>query len=505
MTVKPLKVFLLLILVQGLLALFIWLVPSGKLPINFIVPYLNDTVDFKIKFLSEDKALHPENIKYADIHKIITTKNIEVAKSGDSLLPDTFRLANAKIVIHQPADSIISKLLDFKYKIEYPAKQDRLLQPFFASLDSLPVTKKLIRVFHYGDSQIEADRITSTLRRKFEAIFSGSGSGILPVMEVVDVRTSWRIKQSDNWVKYAIYGGLYKNCTSKDYGPAACVFHIAKDSAHPQNKIRTGWVTYSREGKSLSKSNNFQEINFYYGNVTANTQIKVYFDSKLKFSDSLARGSGFRIKTWPIAEIPVEVKIEITSESTPDVYGVSFDSQAGITFDNVPMRGSSGTDFNRLNNAYLCTELNLMNTQMLIFQFGVNVVPNVVANYDFYQNWYYKVLNNFRKQYPKACILVIGVSDMSTNEDGNYVSYPNIELIREAQKKAAFKAGCAFWDLYAAMGGHNSMPSWVNADPPLASPDYTHFNPKGAEIIGNLLFDAIISEYYSYKKVNSKM
>jgi len=498
--VKPLKVFFLLLLVQGILAAFIWLVPAGRLPVHFVVPYFRDTVDFKIKFLSEDKALHPQDIKYADINTV-TTKGIETTKGAEGLQPDTFHLASAKIIIHTPADSVINKLLDFQYKIEYPEKQDHLLRPFFASLDSLPRTKKLLRVFHYGDSQIEADRITSTLRRKFESIFSGSGSGILPVMEVVDVRTSWRIKQSDNWLKYAVYGGLYKKYDSRNFGPAASVFRIAKDSTHPGIKTRTAWITYSRVGKSLSRSNNFQEINFYYANITAPTQIKVYFDGKLTFSDTLGITNEFSIKTWAIDKIPGEVKIEITSEASPDVYGVSFDSQAGITFDNVPMRGSSGTEFNRLNNFYLCSELKKMNTDLIIFQFGVNVVPNVLGNYDFYENWYFKVLKNFRQQYPGASILVVGLSDMSTNDDGNYVSYPNIELIRNAQRNAAFRAGCAFWDLYAAMGGHNSMPSWVNADPPLASPDYIHFNPRGAEIIGNLLFDAIISDYYSYRKM----
>lgn len=506
--VKPIRIVLLLLVVQALLGAFIFCVPSGKLPVHFVLPYLNDTVDFKIKFLSEDRLLHPQEVKYADIKNIITTKGLPGIKSTDTmqeaLQPDTFHRSNIKITINQPADSIINKLLEFKYKIEYPEKQDNLLTPFFASLDSLPKTKKLIRVFHYGDSQIEADRITNTLRRKFEQIFSGSGSGILPVMEVVDVRTSWKIKQSDNWVKFAIYGGLYKNYDCKEYGPAVSTFRFTKDSVHAEKKITNAWVSYSRVGKSLQKTNNFQAINFYYGNVKTLTHVKVYFDNTLKFTDTLGITNEFRIKTWPVSDIPMEVKIEFSAEKSPDIYGVSFDSQAGVTFDNIPMRGSSGTDFNKMNTSYLCGELKKMNTGMIIFQFGVNVVPNVVESYDFYENWYYKTLKNFRVQYPQASVLVIGVSDMSTNEDGNYTSYPNIEKIREAQRKAAFRAGCAFWDLYTAMGGHNSMPSWVNSDPPLASPDYTHFNPRGAEIIGNLVYNALMSDYYTYEKSKKK-
>lgn len=92
-------------------------------------------------------------------------------------------------------------------------------------------------------------------------------------------------------------------------------------------------------------------------------------------------------------------------------------------------------------------------------------------------------------------IIVIGVSDVSRNGANGLESYPNIELIRDAQKSAAFAAGCAFWDMYEAMGGKNSMPSWVNANPALAQKDYTHFNPYGARIIGEMFYRALMIEY----------
>jgi hypothetical protein len=42
-------------------------------------------------------------------------------------------------------------------------------------------------------------------------------------------------------------------------------------------------------------------------------------------------------------------------------------------------------------------------------------------------------------------------------------------------KKAAFKSGAAFWDMYKAMGGENSMPSWVFAEP-AGIERFVHFN-----------------------------
>jgi hypothetical protein len=96
----------------------------------------------------------------------------------------------------------------------------------------------------------------------------------------------------------------------------------------------------------------------------------------------------------------------------------------------------------------------------------------------------------------------MGVTDMSRKEGGQYESYPNIPKIRDAQKNAAFRAGCAFWDSYQAMGGKNSMPSWVFADPPLARKDFTHFTYKGSVVISKMFYKALIRDYRKYKQEN---
>jgi lysophospholipase L1-like esterase len=44
------------------------------------------------------------------------------------------------------------------------------------------------------------------------------------------------------------------------------------------------------------------------------------------------------------------------------------------------------------------------------------------------------------------------------------------------------------------MGGANSMPNWVNANPPLASKDYVHFNDQGAKKVAQLFTDALLDE-----------
>jgi hypothetical protein len=89
---------------------------------------------------------------------------------------------------------------------------------------------------------------------------------------------------------------------------------------------------------------------------------------------------------------------------------------------------------------------------------------------------------------------------MSTKVKDKYVTYELLPSVVEALKKAAISTGSGYWDMYEAMGGHNSMPGWVNAKPELAAPDYVHFTPRGSALISNMFYNAFMLEYNNYLK-----
>jgi hypothetical protein len=181
-----------------------------------------------------------------------------------------------------------------------------------------------------------------------------------------------------------------------------------------------------------------------------------------------------------------------------DFYGISLESDTGVTVDNIPMRGSSYINLNKANFNNLKKQLDNLNVGLIIYQFGINIVPNILSNYDFYEKLMSNELVLLKKLMPNAAILVIGISDMCYFKNDVYQSYPNLELIKQAQKNAAFANNCAFWDLQEVMGGPNSMLNWVNAQPPLAQPDHAHFSPIGSKIIGKKLSKAIHQDYEDY-------
>jgi hypothetical protein len=45
------------------------------------------------------------------------------------------------------------------------------------------------------------------------------------------------------------------------------------------------------------------------------------------------------------------------------------------------------------------------------------------------------------------------------------------------------------------MGGENSMARWYRARPQLGGADLTHPTPRGAEVLGDMLSDAVVLAY----------
>ena len=62
------------------------------------------------------------------------------------------------------------------------------LSAFYQSLDSTDMMP--IRVVHYGDSQIEEDRITSVLREHLQKQYGGGGVGLIPLHQTIPTATT---------------------------------------------------------------------------------------------------------------------------------------------------------------------------------------------------------------------------------------------------------------------------------------------------------------------------
>jgi len=351
---------------------------------------------------------------------------------------------------------------------------------------------------HYGDSQIEGDRMSSLIRYRLQKQFGGMGIGLQPAVQLYGYQLSLRHTASDNWTRYTSFGKVDSTLEHNRYGAlgsfARFTPHIT-DSLISDSVLYEAWIDIEQSKRAYSLSRVFKRCRLYYGNMTQPVFYELYSDGELYDADFMEVAEGLQVKQWDFQECPQKMRLKFASAASPDFYGFSLDDNTGISLDNIPMRGSAGLVFTKIDGDLLKQMYDTLGVKCLLLQFGGNVVPYIAENYTYYEKWFYNQLKELKALVPGLTIVVIGVADMSVKEKDVFVSYPNLENIRDALKSAAFSADCPYWDMYEAMGGKNSMPSWVFAEPSLATSDFVHLNERGARVIAEMFYNALMHDY----------
>ncbi|MGM0613427.1 MAG: GDSL-type esterase/lipase family protein [Bacteroidota bacterium] len=481
--IKPKHTLLVLIAVFMLLGLVSLVIPEDGWKVNKHIT---------INFPTFNSLINPENPDYKDISQIIN-------KHTDTTSLNVIDTTNSKTdTIRANADS----LQKITHKLTMTSEGRDKLRNFFNKLSSTSNSSKPVRVWHYGDSQIESGRITSFLRERLQSAFGGQGPGLLPV-NPVSQKLSWRMHPDGNWERHTLFGKTDTTLPHHRFGPLLSINRFApfhNDSIPNDSLIYEGSVNIKNSFQGYKHTHQYQKAVLHYGNNYRPVQVKVTDKEKeLIHKDSLSPTIN-KYKMWQIPVDPgkEEFTLHFSGYDSPDFYGLSLESSNGVIVDNIPLRGSSGLIFTRINYNYYLQQLKQFDVDLIILQFGVNMVSDEREDFSYYEQWIYNQLNTLKKMHPEMPVIVIGLSDMAQKAGTNYKSYESVSKIRDALKNATQRAGYCFWDLYEAMGGENSMPSWVFAEPPLANKDFTHFNYRGARIISNMFYNALMFEYQKY-------
>lgn len=383
-------------------------------------------------------------------------------------------------------------------RITYPDNQLEFVSQIRESLQN-----GSCRIIHYGDSQLEGDRISGYLRNRLQGIYGGTGPGFVPIVQVYE-QISANVSHSDNWTRHAYFDPTQEKFTHKKYGAYASLsrftehYEVVDSLLLDSLIIKKASINIGIPTKSYGLLRTFNKIGVHYGNAVAPTTVKVYNDGVLIKSENLIADGSYHKFQINLTATPSNLKIEFESKVSPDFYGLTLDGNKGISLDNVAMRGSSGTIFAGSNAKSFQSMYQQLQPKLLIFQYGGNSVPYLkdsleVAEYTSYLknhiNWVKRKSNN-------ANVIFIGPSDMTTNENGQMKTYPLLPYLNETLEKTCTDNGIAFWNMYQAMGGKNSMQHWVDQD--LAANDYTHFSNSGTKVISELFFLAL------YLDINDK-
>lgn len=441
----------------------------------------------KLHFDFADSQVDTVQTNIADVVEIIgNTSAIEAELKADTttLPADTAVLPQPDTLPAAPAPKPKPARTDrprSRQPIEFADNDEVRLAPFFAALANCQ--NRQVRILHYGDSQIEGDRITGYFRNLMQKKYGGSGPGLMSAVPPVAKSSAIVHSASSNWRVHSIYQKRDTSLHHQRFGIMGSFAQFGGSQA---------WIKFSPSGQAYRSVKKFTQCNIFYGHADSAFTVKGYANGELLWFEDIDPTADTKRLQWNFEQTPTNFRIEFGGSQSPDIYAVSLDSPAGVMVDNLPFRGSKGTEFVKIDLAQMKQMGHYLPVSLIIYEFGVNAVTNRSRSYSYYEENLRKQLQYLKKVWPRAVILVVGVSDMSENGTNGYATRSSVPKVIVAQRNAAFAEGCAFWNLYAAMGGRNSMPVWVESG--MAQKDYTHFNRKGGHRVAQMLFEAIMDE-----------
>jgi lysophospholipase L1-like esterase len=363
-----------------------------------------------------------------------------------------------------------------------------ILGRFFNKLAQVEQGKNRVRIGWFGDSMIEGDFITQTVRTILQNQFGGKGVGFVTLLSpVAGFRQTIGQTSSSNWQTYTVLK------PRKGYLPGISGQVNIPVSTATSPSPWAAFTPGTADGKST-----FQTMKLYYGRSRKKSLLTYFLDGK-QFTDSLKGRSLVNELTLNAQPGLHQLKTVFKGDSLT-VFGISDESENGVLLDNLSLRGNSGTPLQVIPEQVLKQFNNYLKYDLLVLQYGTNVVAGTDTNMDWYERGMVKVINRLKRNFPQADILLISVGDKSYKEDMQFVTQPNIPILVETQRRIAKETGVAFWNLFQAMGGPNSMAKWVESPTPLANKDYTHVNARGAAKLGKIISNNLLNEYQLYKE-----
>lgn len=355
------------------------------------------------------------------------------------------------------------------------------LDPFYHALAAISRQNSTIHIAYFGDSMIEGDLVTHPLRRRFQLRFGGRGIGFIPVTSPQPgFRTTINHHFNDEWETFSFnHSGL-----SKGYFPgfSGYVFKAAENAR----------VTYASEaGYGL-----FREFTILHGgdketliNLETDT---VGRDILLPPSENV---SAYHIRSDSAFE---KLSLTVMNPAGGLIYGAVFEDGPGVYVDNYAFRGNSGLPLRQIPLGIFSRFNQLLNNKLIILHFGLNVFTPGVSDYHWYEEAISGVISHVKAASPGAGILVVSMPDRAALIDGAYFTPAELPDFVRLQQRVAEKNQVAFFSLFDAMGGVNSMKTWVEESPRLAGEDYTHPNSAGAGRVASLIFQYLMTGYERY-------
>ncbi len=344
----------------------------------------------------------------------------------------------------------------------------------------------LTRVSHWGDSAIASDHVTSALRTRMQMRFGDAGHGwhLVSTPTLSYRHRGIRFKKGD-WANCYIINSCRKD---GHYGFGGTVF-----TSNGSSKVTFGTTGKGALGRKVSR------FELWYAAEPRGGPIKVSVDDgDPQTLEGRADVLTDRVEVFEVPDGPHEITVRV-AQGKGRLYGVVLERDGpGVVWDGLSNLGAFTGRMLNADPQHMLAQIDRRDPHLIVFQFGGNDLIMKASKYGLLERQTRDLIRMYRgTQAPRAC-LVISPVDHGERKAGRIVSVEAMEPVTALQRKVALEEGCAFFDTQAAMGGPGAIALWRERN--LMSADLAHLSDEGQQVLGHMIYLALMQGYRSYRE-----
>jgi len=357
-----------------------------------------------------------------------------------------------------------------------------------AKLDSvLFLGKGNLRILHIGGAHVQAGVFTGRLRADLLALRPALDGGRGLVFPFSAARTN----NPSSFVTTRFGEWTADKNTARDLSHRLGLSGMALSTADPKASVTL--TALPREARPGDPTFRFDRVRVLgYAGGTAAPVVVLHPGDTLR-GTACEDASGWEFTLPALCD---SVRIGRQGRGDLTMTGVFLDNPfPGISVTGIGVNGASLASYAKC--ADLERDLALVAPDLVILAIGVNdAAPSTFSAEEFTAR-YRALLQRIRSVCPECAFLFV-----SNNDTFRYVRRkgysvnPNGEVAEQAFLELAKGERSGIWDLFYIMGGTGSMKLWEEAG--LAKKDKIHFTDAGYELLGDLLYNALMDLYVEH-------
>jgi hypothetical protein len=338
-----------------------------------------------------------------------------------------------------------------------------------------------VNIVHLGDSHIQADLFSGTVRQLVQIDYGNAGRGFIFPYRVAKSNEPPSYKTTTN-VKWESKRNVFPNqplpigiggftIETKD---STAMLSISVKDQGPLNYGFNKFTLFHEKGAGSYGYSVCDELSCKVGRIDSRN------------TDS-SRFASVQLFNTPMHQLMIRCTAG-DSGNCARIYGILLENGApGVLYNMIGVNGAEYRHFNL--SEHFQEQFTYLQPDLVIISMGTNEGFSAGFDRDAFTRNMDSLVSGIRSRNPHAEILLTTPGDSFRKSKKGRVKNPNMTLARNAVIDYAESHQCAWWDLYEIMGGYGSMAKWFAAK--IAAKDRVHFSGTGYIMQGGLLYRAM--------------